>query len=162
MNTRTVVNQRWLGIRLDIFGTFLTFVVAIIAVTESTKINPSQIGLVLSYILSVQMSFTWAVRQFAEVENDMNSVERLQHYGHQLEQEAAFDIPGEKIPAEWPQTGEIVFRDVQLRYRPGLPLVLHGLTMNIKGGSKIGVVGRTGAVRETRFISAGSCADLFP
>lgn len=32
-----------------------------------------------------------------------------------------------------------------MAYRPNLPLVLRGLTMHIKGGERIGVVGRTGA-----------------
>lgn len=63
LSRSTIYNQRWLGVRLDFLGTILTFVVAIIAVAESTRLNPSQIGLVLSYILAVQMSFVsgrWA------------------------------------------------------------------------------------------------------
>ena len=32
-----------------------------------------------------------------------------------------------------------------MSYRPGLPAVLQGLSMRIKGGEKIGIVGRTGA-----------------
>ena len=32
-----------------------------------------------------------------------------------------------------------------MRYRAGLPLVLKGLSMHVKGGERIGVVGRTGA-----------------
>lgn len=161
--SRTIINQRWLGLRLDFFGTILTFVVAIIAVTTSETINPSQIGLVLSYILAVQMSFTWAVRQFAEVENDMNSVERLLHYSNELEQEAAFEVPDKKPPAQWPQAGAIEFNDVKLRYRPGLPLVLHGLSMSVKGGEKIGVVGRTGAVRPSTWLSqqGSRCAGMY-
>lgn len=126
-------------------GAILTLSVALIAVTESENINPSQIGLALSYILTIQMAFTFAVRQLAEVENDMNSVERLLHYGNELEQEAAFDVPDNKPPAGWPHAGDIEFKDVKLRYRAGLPLVLHGLSMHVKGGEKIGVVGRTGA-----------------
>ena len=35
--------------------------------------------------------------------------------------------------------------NVQLQYRPDLPLVLHGIEAEIKGGEKVGVVGRTGA-----------------
>jgi len=68
----TVVNQRWLGIRLDLMGTLLTFVVAILTVASRFSISPSQTGVTLSYILSVQQAFGWAVRQSAEVENNMN------------------------------------------------------------------------------------------
>lgn len=75
----------------------------------------------------------------------MNSVERLLHYSNELEQEAAFDIDENKPPSNWPEKGEMQFKNVQLRYRPGLPLVLKGLTMHVAGGEKIGVVGRTGA-----------------
>ena len=39
---------------------------------------------------------------------------------------------------------QIEFCDVKMRYRPGLPLVLKGLTVTIPAGSKAGVVGRTG------------------
>lgn len=39
---------------------------------------------------------------------------------------------------------QIEFQDVTMRYRPGLPLVLKGLTVTIPAGSKAGVVGRTG------------------
>ncbi|KAK9896913.1 hypothetical protein P389DRAFT_194562 [Cystobasidium minutum MCA 4210] len=141
----TVVNQRWLGIRLDFLGALLSFVVAIIAVLEATRTNPSQIGLALSYIIAIQMGFTFAVRQLAEVENDMNSVERLTHYGRELEQEAAYEIAGTTPPKEWPQRGEITFKDVKLRYRPGLPLVLDDLSFEVHAAEKVAVVGRTGA-----------------
>ena len=36
-------------------------------------------------------------------------------------------------------------RDISMRYREDLPPVLKGLTLSIKGGSRVGVVGRTGA-----------------
>ena len=53
----TIYNQRWLGLRLDILGGLLSFIVAIIAVTQRYSISPSEIGLILSYILSVQSMF---------------------------------------------------------------------------------------------------------
>lgn len=37
----------------------------------------------------------------------------------------------------------------QVRYRPNTPLVLKGITLNILGGEKIGVVGRTGGGKST-------------
>jgi ATP-binding cassette subfamily C (CFTR/MRP) protein 1 len=83
------------------------------------------------------------VRQLAEVENNMNSTERIHHYGTQLEEEAPLHM-GEVRPT-WPEHGEIVFDNVEMRYRDGLPLVLKGLSMHVRAGERIGVVGRTGA-----------------
>lgn len=36
-----------------------------------------------------------------------------------------------------------------MRYRPNTPLVLKGITLDIKGGEKVGVVGRTGSGKST-------------
>ena len=33
-----------------------------------------------------------------------------------------------KVPADWPQTGQITFKDVNLRYRPDCDLTLKGLS----------------------------------
>ncbi|KAG5645528.1 hypothetical protein DXG03_005803 [Asterophora parasitica] len=141
----TVTNQRWLGIRLDFLGALLTFVVSMLAVGTRFTISPAQTGLVLSYILSVQQGFGWLVRQSAEVENNMNSVERIVHYATAVEQEAPHEIPDTKPPSHWPAEGRVELKDVVLNYRPDLPSVLKGITMTVAGGEKIGIVGRTGA-----------------
>lgn len=66
-----ISNQRWLGLRLDFFGSCLTFAVAMFSVGTAKNVSPSQTGLILSYVLTISMSFSWMVRQGAEVENDM-------------------------------------------------------------------------------------------
>lgn len=74
----------------------------------------------------------------------MASVETVTHYSHgnNIAQEAAHSIPEKQPAAEWPEHGAIEFRDIVMRYRPGLPFVLKGLSLSIQGGEKIGVVGR--------------------
>ncbi|CAL1716557.1 unnamed protein product [Somion occarium] len=141
----TCTNQRWLGIRLDFLGILLTFVVAMLTVGTRFSISPSQTGVTLSYIISVQQAFGWMVRQSAEVENNMNSVERIVHYARQLEQEAPHEIPEAKPPSPWPSEGRVELKEVVLRYRPELPAVLRGLTMSVRPAEKVGIVGRTGA-----------------
>ncbi|GAA5825076.1 hypothetical protein JCM11251_006090 [Rhodosporidiobolus azoricus] len=145
----TVINQRWLAIRLDFLGSLLAFVVAIVAVAERTTISPSKSGLALTTVLAVQQAVTLLVRQFAEVENNMASSERLIHYAKELKQEAPAVIPETAPPADWPAQGAISIQNIELRYRPELPAVLHNVSLEIKAGEKIGVVGRTGAGKST-------------
>ncbi|TFY77333.1 hypothetical protein EWM64_g6678 [Hericium alpestre] len=156
----TVTNQRWLGIRLDFFGTILTLVVSLMTVGTRFSISPAQTGVVLSYILSVQQSFGWMVRQLAEVENDMNSVERIVHYAKYIEQEPPHELPDRTPPAPWPSKGQVELKDIELRYRPELPPVLKGLTMTIEGGEKIGIVGRTGAGKSSIMTALFRIVDL--
>jgi len=72
----------------------------------------------------------------------MNSVERIVHYSTEIEQEAPHEIPDKKPAVSWPAQGQIVLKDVVLKYRPELPPVLKGLSMDVKAGEKIGIVGR--------------------
>lgn len=139
----TFANQRWLSTRLDLIGNLLVFTTGILVVTSRFNVPPSIAGLVLSYILSIVQMIQFTVRQLAEVENGMNATERLHYYGTQLEEEAPLHTV--EVRKSWPEKGEIIFNDVQMRYREGLPLVLNGLSMHVKGGERIGVVGRTGA-----------------
>jgi ABC-type multidrug transport system fused ATPase/permease subunit len=94
------------------------------------------------YLASSIQSFGWLVRQLAEVENNMNSVERIVYYARDLEQEPPHEIPERKPAASWPRDGKLEIKDAVLKYRPELPLVLKGLSMTVKGGEKIGIVGR--------------------
>ncbi|KAF8899910.1 ABC protein [Gymnopilus junonius] len=143
----TVTNQRWLSIRLDFCGALLVFFVALFGVLGISGTNAAQVGLILTYTTSLTQACGMLTRQTAEVENYLNSVERVVHYSRSesMQQEAPHEIPENRPPVEWPQKGAIVFEDVFMRYRPGLPNVLHGISMSIRGGEKIGVVGRTGA-----------------
>lgn len=139
----TFANQRWLSVRLDAIGNLLVFTTGILVVTSRFNVSPSTGGLVLSYILSIVQMIQFTVRQLAEVENAMVSTERLYYYGTELDEEPPLHL--KEIPESWPQRGEIVFNEVQMRYRDGLPLVLKGLNLNVAGGERIGIVGRTGA-----------------
>jgi ATP-binding cassette subfamily C (CFTR/MRP) protein 1 len=53
-----------------------------------------------------------------------------------LEHEAAPRLKNDPS-AEWPQRGHVVFHNVQMRYRPDLPLVLKGLTFEAQPGEKV-------------------------
>jgi ATP-binding cassette subfamily C (CFTR/MRP) protein 1 len=75
----------------------------------------------------------------------MNAVERLEYYARELDQEAPAILPDRRPPDNWPSEGAIEINQLELAYRKGLPNVLHGISASIRGGEKIGIVGRTGA-----------------
>ncbi|KAJ7353075.1 multidrug resistance-associated ABC transporter [Mycena albidolilacea] len=139
----TITLQLWLGLRLDLFGNLLILGIGLFAAGFRNTVDPSKIGVVLSYTLSITQVFSQMVAFFAQNEQNMNSVERLVTYA-ELPAEGAATTP-EDPPSSWPDRGEIAFKNVEMSYREGLPLVLKGVSFNMRPGEKVGIVGRTGA-----------------
>ncbi|KAG8869673.1 hypothetical protein FRB97_000807 [Tulasnella sp. 331] len=133
----TIVLQRWLGIRLDFLGNCLVLGVALFGVGTRNTVQPSKLGVVLTYSLSVTSVFSQLVSIFATVEQDMNTAERVSHYAH-LPAEGA-QVTDNDPPPSWPEQGCLEFKDVRLRYREGLPEVLRGVSFSTRPGEKIGV-----------------------
>ncbi|PPQ67201.1 hypothetical protein CVT24_011272 [Panaeolus cyanescens] len=89
------------------------------------------------------------ISMFAQTEQNMNSVERVLHYA-QLDPEEDRERASElEIPPSWPNGGAVSFRNVKLAYRSGLPLVLKGVTFDVRPAEKVGIVGRTGSGKST-------------
>ncbi|KAF8747849.1 ABC transporter transmembrane region [Rhizoctonia solani] len=146
--------NRWLAVRLELLGSLIVLAAAIFSLVAlvTTGVDAGLVGLVLSYGLSTTQSLNWVVRSASEVEQNLVSVERVVNYIN-LEPEAPLEIPDAALPADWPRNGDIEFKDYCMRYRPELPLVLKNLTMSIRSGENIGVVGRTGAGKSSLFLS---------
>lgn len=76
------------------------------------------------------------------METNIVANERLEEYSNE-KKEAEWVT--KHIDPKWPENGEVKFIDYQVRYRENLDLVLKGVSFDIKGGEKVGIVGRTGA-----------------
>ena len=50
---------------------------------------------------------------------------------------AEWIIPGSRPSDGWPQNGNIIFKDFDLKYREGLPLVLNNINCTITRGEKV-------------------------
>jgi ABC-type multidrug transport system fused ATPase/permease subunit len=117
-------------------------------------------GLAISYSLSVTQTLNWAVRVGSDFEANMVSVERIRQYCN-LDSEAPRETPvDKKLDPGWPSGGGVEFLNTQMRYRPGLPLVLKGLNIVIPPRSKVGIVGRTGAGKSTLMAALMRLAEI--
>ncbi|XP_053622023.1 probable multidrug resistance-associated protein lethal(2)03659 isoform X2 [Plodia interpunctella] len=122
------------------------------------------VGLAVTQVIGLVGMCQFGMRQTAEVENQMTSVERILEY-----QNLPSEQPMEKDPLalktnhpsldfdKWPTKGEIVFEDVSLEYeRPPKKdqeqgdvkkpaPALRGVSFSAGAAEKVAVVGRTGA-----------------
>jgi ABC-type multidrug transport system fused ATPase/permease subunit len=143
---------RWLAIRLDWMSVAIILVVSLYLVIAKGSISPILAGLSIVYSLSLTSMIQWVVRSLDMTDNGMTSVERLLHFRN-------IPVEGDGINAEdvdlatWPSKGALRFENLQLRYRPELPLVLHGVDMDVAGGEKVGICGRTGAGKSSLMIA---------
>lgn len=138
--------SRAFGYYLDLFCV-LYVVVIILNNFFNPPNNPGEIGLAITQAMSMTGTVQWGMRQSAELENSMTSVERVIEYRN-LKAEGEFTSPANKKPPQsWPETGEIVADDLSLRYvpDPNAPHVLKSLNFIIAPCEKVGIVGRTGA-----------------
>ena len=142
--------SRWIGFRLDISSALMVFASALAAALTRSSVNASTVAFSLLYVLRLTAFFQWFVRQSAEAENYMTSLERIHTYS-ELPSEGELVIESNRPASEWPQAGEIEVSNFQMRYRPELPLVLKGLEFKINAGEKVGVCGRTGAGKSSLF-----------
>jgi len=137
----------WLSLRLDVLGGIVqAFIAALALATIRFDFIPAGLlGLSLSFSIEATTFLKQGVRSFSKLEADMSSVERILYYSSDIPEEDPDIIP-EKDPDPnlWPNTGCIEFVDVSMRYRDG-PLVLKKISASIKGGEKVGIVGRTGS-----------------
>jgi len=154
----TCAAQCWLAVRLELVGTLIITFACLCAVAEHGARGGDAnfaglAGLSVSFALSVTQSLNWSVRMGSDLEANMVAVERVEQYCR---------IPGEapretdkdkRIDPKWPGRGAIKFRGARMRYRPGLPLVLKGLDLDIPARSKVGIVGRTGAGKSTLMVA---------
>ncbi|KAF9104293.1 hypothetical protein BGX29_002146, partial [Mortierella sp. GBA35] len=144
--------SRWLSWRLDLTSGLVSFCTGLLVLQNWGRIESGWAALSLSYSLMFNSAVAGMIRSYAQNEMNMNSVERIIEY-MDIEEEAPAIIEGSRPPASWPHAGEILIDRLTVRYSPESPDILKDVSLKVKGGEKIGVVGRTGSGKSTLAIS---------
>nr|KAJ3420365.1 hypothetical protein HK105_005756 [Polyrhizophydium stewartii] len=138
----------WLAIRLNLMCSTIAFAIGLCA--AGRIIPPAAVGLALSSTISFGMNLNAMLQNMGEAEAMFNSVERLDYYAYDLPAEAARQLPTDPKDGEWPTAGAVTIHDLEIRY-PSRPdhAVIQDLSLDIRPGEKVGVVGRTGSGKST-------------
>ncbi|XP_037944102.1 probable multidrug resistance-associated protein lethal(2)03659 [Teleopsis dalmanni] len=109
------------------------------------EFNSGDVGLAILHSTTMIGMCQWGLRQTAELENEMTSVERIIEYMDQPSEPPLETAEKYKPKGDWPNKGRIEFSDFKLKYSPNDVYVLKDLNFTIECREKIGIVGRTGA-----------------
>ncbi|XP_058058151.1 ATP-binding cassette sub-family C member 4-like [Anopheles bellator] len=151
------------GLFLDtIFFLLLSSVTLSYLLIDSDAIGAS-VGLAISQINSIGSQMQFGIRQSAEMFNHLVAVERLLEYRQLPPEESTNDtkkaavttppVLPVSISAQWPEHGEIEFRNVFLRYAEHDVAVLRQLSFTVAAREKVGIVGRTGAGKSSIIVA---------
>jgi len=154
MNT----SNRWLSVRMQLAGALLVSCTAIFVVIFRDSImsrgGASIAGLAVTYALRLTDTLNALNRESADREAQMVCAERLMDYvdPEKVPPEAALRIKDVQTLSGCPK-GALELKNICVRYRPDLPLVLDDVSLSIEPGTSLGICGRTGAGKSSVFSS---------
>ncbi|CAG2107630.1 unnamed protein product, partial [Medioppia subpectinata] len=140
-----IAANRALGLVLELIYIFYETFVVIFLMLFTDDISGGTAGLLLFIAINMSWYLQIMVRRSADLETYMTSVERILDYSH-LESEVSESGDSCRPPApDWPHEGRICLNHVSLKYDNATDPTLVDINCEIKGGERVGIVGRTGA-----------------
>ena len=136
------MSSRWLSIRSDMVGGLIVLTCGLSLI----GMEKGLIGLLLTFALQITNSLIWLLQHRSNLEMDCCAVERIQEYVG-LPQERSGDLKLTQIDQNWPNAGNIKINDLSVTINKNE--ILKHITLKIKQGHKVGIVGRTGAGKST-------------
>jgi ABC-type multidrug transport system fused ATPase/permease subunit len=138
----------WLSHRADSLAVALCFFMVLFV--NQFEVSETAKGLIIGNSLPILVLFTWSMKLLGNAQFLLNSVSRVQSYVDTVIPETK---DGDALSIEFPKSGGIEFRNVSLRYGPGLPCALDNVSFKLPHAAKVGVVGRTGSGKSTLLVA---------
>lgn len=115
----------------SLFNTFLKPCLLLFQ-SLAMQMESGKVGLAILSSINLIGTCQWGMRQSAELENQMTSVERIVEYA-EVPSEAALESDEKNAPPKgWPFNGNIDFKSLSLRYAENATRILRNLTFHIE------------------------------
>jgi len=133
---------------MQLAGVYASFPISVFTgvyiIADRASVDVARGALALTYSFVVPYFLSSLASMSTQMKAWFTSYERVLQFTT-IPQEPPHELESDANLTHWPAKGEIKFENTQLRYAPHMPLVLRGISLTIPGGSRVGVVGRTGA-----------------
>ncbi|KAL2015583.1 hypothetical protein VTK56DRAFT_5216 [Thermocarpiscus australiensis] len=136
--------QRWLAFVLDVLVAVLATIIMILVVKLRSQFSSQFVALALVNVTSFSQFLALVIQGWTQLETSFGAVARVKEFCGATENE---NLPTETSPApeHWPSRGHIALENLTASYALGAEPVLHGVTLDIPAGAKVGICGRSGS-----------------
>lgn len=134
----------WMILRLNTVATVFVLGISLSAAALRDTLPHAMLGLAVAYGLNIMGKFQTLTRWSVELEQQLTSSERLDALRDAPSQPGPRSGGDGLAPAGWLKVGHLELKSVCVKYRADLPFVLTNVSFVIPGGTKLGVVGRSG------------------
>ncbi|KAF4426572.1 Multidrug resistance-associated 1 [Fusarium acutatum] len=143
-----MIVQRWLVLVLDLTTAALALLLVGLAVRLRGEVDVGLTGVSLVQLISLSETVNMLIQFWTSIETSIGAVARIKQFAEETGEE---NLPGEthQLPAQWPDKGAIQINNLTASYGDGDGEVIRALdavSLEIKGGEKVGICGRTGSI----------------
>lgn len=145
--------QRWLSLVLDLTVAGIAVVLVAVALNLNST-NQSALGLALLYAMKLGTQLAYLLNEWVDLETSLGALFRLRGFSEETPKEDAGAVlnrqngQAAQVSDSWPENGAIELDGVTASYAKAdgsKHTAVDNVTINISGGSKVAIVGRTGS-----------------
>ena len=144
--------QRWLQVVLDLMVATLATILMMIVVGTRHEINPGLVGLGMLNVMTFNNNLTGLIKDWTQLEISIGAIARIRDFVRDTECEMK-EQENTEPPENWPENGALQFKDFSASYSENSVPVLHGVSLDVKAGEKLGICGRSGSGKSSLLAS---------
>ncbi|KAH7248979.1 P-loop containing nucleoside triphosphate hydrolase protein [Fusarium redolens] len=150
-----MIVQRWLVLVLDLTTAALALLLVGLAVRLRGAVDVGLTGVSLVQLVSLSETVNILIQFWTSIETSIGAVARIKQFAEETGEE---NLPGEthEPPVQWPDKGAIQINNLTASYGDGdgdAIKALDAVSLEIKGGEKVGICGRTGSGKSSLFLA---------
>ncbi|CAD6444127.1 60b16ecd-be56-4dd7-8a73-79a1312dfe40 [Sclerotinia trifoliorum] len=143
--------QRWLNLVLDLIIAGIAVMLITFATQMRGTTSAGTLGIALVNVLQFNSTLSFLIRKWTQLETSIGAVARVKSFeANTLSENGPLEV--NLPPSEWPIRAKVEFRDVTATYGIDEPAVCN-VSFSIEGGTKMGIVGRTGSGKSSLMLA---------